>query len=91
MGRRQPIRTGMTADKLTPSVTVVAQDPAAIGATAAQLLLTRINEDTPPPRDVLLLTRLIARVRARSHRLPHEPFLPRFRTFSHEITHFLVL
>jgi DNA-binding LacI/PurR family transcriptional regulator len=51
------------ADKLAPPVTVVAQDSAAIGATAAQLLLlfTRINGDTSPPRDVLLLTRLIAR------------------------------
>jgi DNA-binding LacI/PurR family transcriptional regulator len=49
------------ADKLTPPVTVVAQDPTAIGATAAQLLFTRINGDTSPPRDVLLLTRLIAR------------------------------
>lgn len=49
------------ADKLTPPVTVVAQDPTAIGATAAQLLFTRINGDTSPPRDVVLLTRLIAR------------------------------
>jgi DNA-binding LacI/PurR family transcriptional regulator len=50
------------ADKLAPPVTVVAQDSAAIGATAAQLLLfTRINGDTSPPCDVLLLTRLIAR------------------------------
>jgi DNA-binding LacI/PurR family transcriptional regulator len=49
------------ADKLTPPVTVVAQDPAAIGVTAAQLLFTRIKGDTSPPRDVLLLTRLIAR------------------------------
>jgi DNA-binding LacI/PurR family transcriptional regulator len=49
------------ADKLTPPVTVVAQDPAAIGATAAQLLFARINGDTSSPRDVVLLTRLIAR------------------------------
>ena len=49
------------ADKLDPPVTVVAQDPAAIGATAAQLLFARINGDTSPPRDVVLLTRLIAR------------------------------
>jgi LacI family transcriptional regulator len=49
------------ADKLTPPVTVVARDPAANGATAAQLLFTGINGDTSPPRDVLLLTRLIAR------------------------------
>jgi len=49
------------ADKLTPPVSVVAQDPAAIEATAAQLLFTRINGDTSPPHDVLLLIRLIAR------------------------------
>jgi len=48
------------ADKLTPPVTVVAQDPAAIRAIAAQLLFTGINGDTSPPRDVLLI-RLIAR------------------------------
>jgi DNA-binding LacI/PurR family transcriptional regulator len=49
------------ADKLNPPVTVVAQDPAAIGATAAQLLFARINGDTSAPREVVLLTRLIAR------------------------------
>ena len=49
------------ADKPTPPGTVVAQDPAANGATAAQLLFTGINGDTSPPRDVLLLIRLIAR------------------------------
>jgi DNA-binding LacI/PurR family transcriptional regulator len=49
------------ADKLTPPVTVVAQDPAAIGATAAQLLFARINGDASPPREVVLLTRLIVR------------------------------
>jgi DNA-binding LacI/PurR family transcriptional regulator len=49
------------ADKLSPPVTVVAQDPAAIGATAAQLLFSRINGDDSPPREVILLTRLIAR------------------------------
>ena len=49
------------ADKRTPPVTVVAQDPAAIGATAAQLLFTRINGDTSPPGEILLLARLIAR------------------------------
>lgn len=49
------------ADKLTPPVTVVAQDPATIGATAAQLLFGRIAGDTSPPREVVLLTRLVAR------------------------------
>lgn len=49
------------ADKLTPPVTVVAQDPAAIGATAAQLLFARIHGDMSPPREVVLLTRLVVR------------------------------
>jgi DNA-binding LacI/PurR family transcriptional regulator len=49
------------ADKLNPPLTVVAQDAAAIGATAAQLLFARINGDTSSPREVMLLTRLIAR------------------------------
>ena len=49
------------ADKLTPPVTVVAQDPTTIGATAAQLLFGRIAGDTSPAREVMLLTRLVIR------------------------------
>lgn len=49
------------ADKLNPPVTVVVQDPAAIGATAAQLLFGRIAGDASPPREIVLLTRLVAR------------------------------
>jgi LacI family transcriptional regulator len=49
------------ADKLTPPVSVVVQDPAAIGATAAQLLLSRIGGDTSPAREVVLATRLLMR------------------------------
>jgi LacI family transcriptional regulator len=49
------------ADKLSPPVTVVAQDPAALGATAAQLLFGRIAGDTSPPREVVLATRLVVR------------------------------
>jgi DNA-binding LacI/PurR family transcriptional regulator len=49
------------ADKLSPPVSVMAQDPVATGATAAQLLFARIDGDTSPPREVLLLTRLVAR------------------------------
>ena len=49
------------ADRLDPAVTVVAQDPAALGATAAQLLFARIDGDTSPPRDLVLLTRLLVR------------------------------
>ena len=49
------------ADKLSPPVTVLAQDPAAIGATAAQLLFSRIGGDTSPAREVVLATRLVVR------------------------------
>jgi LacI family transcriptional regulator len=49
------------ADKLSPPVTLVAQDPAAIGAAAAQLLFARIAGDVSPPRELILRTRFIAR------------------------------
>jgi LacI family transcriptional regulator len=49
------------ADKLTPPVTVVAQDPATLGATAAQLLFARIAGDTSPVREVTLRARLVIR------------------------------
>jgi LacI family transcriptional regulator len=49
------------ADKVSPPVTVVAQDPVALGATAAQLLFSRITGDTSPPREVVLTTRLVIR------------------------------
>jgi LacI family transcriptional regulator len=49
------------ADKLDPPVTVVAQDPAALGATCAQLLFSRLDGDTSPPRTVILRTRLVVR------------------------------
>jgi DNA-binding LacI/PurR family transcriptional regulator len=49
------------AERVNPPVTVVAQDPVALGATAAQLLFARIAGDTSPPREVVLLTRLVLR------------------------------
>jgi LacI family transcriptional regulator len=49
------------ADKLTPPVTVVSQDPGTIGATAAQLLFSRVDGNTGPVRSVRLLTRFIPR------------------------------
>src|SRR5207237_409522 len=49
------------ADKLSPPVTVVSQDPATIGATAAQLLFSRIDGNNGPARWVMLLTRFVAR------------------------------
>lgn len=49
------------ASRLDPPITVVAQDPVALGATAAQLLFARIGGDTSPPRDIVLRTRLVVR------------------------------
>lgn len=49
------------ADRLDPPVSVVAQDPAALGATCAELLFSRIAGDQSPPRTVVLLTRLVVR------------------------------
>jgi DNA-binding LacI/PurR family transcriptional regulator len=49
------------AAQLDPAVTVVAQNPAAMGTTAAGLLFARIHGDTSPPRTVVLPTQLIPR------------------------------
>jgi LacI family transcriptional regulator len=49
------------SERLDPPVTVVSQDPAAIGRTAAQLLFGRIDGDASAPRSVVLLTRFVER------------------------------
>ncbi|GAA2800081.1 LacI family DNA-binding transcriptional regulator [Kitasatospora paracochleata] len=49
------------AARMTPPVTVIAQDPVAIGTTAAHLLFARIHGDTSPPRTVVMPTTLIPR------------------------------
>lgn len=49
------------ADLLSPGVTVVAQDPAAIGRIAAELLFTRIGGDERPPEMRLVPTALVRR------------------------------
>ena len=46
---------------LVPRVSVVAQDPTAIGRAAAELLFARLDGDRRPPRQVVVPTRLIAR------------------------------
>ncbi|GAA5112742.1 LacI family DNA-binding transcriptional regulator [Pseudonocardia adelaidensis] len=51
----------LLADLLSPGITVVAQDPAAIGRTAANLLFARIAGDTSPPGVRLVPTTLIRR------------------------------
>lgn len=49
------------ADLLSPPVTVVAQDPAQLGRSAAELLFRRLEGVDDPPRQLALPTRLIAR------------------------------
>lgn len=51
----------LLADLLSPGVTVVAQDPVAIGRTAATRLFARIGGDTSPPECRLVPTTLIRR------------------------------
>jgi LacI family transcriptional regulator len=49
------------ADLLEPAVTVVAQDPAAMGRTAAHALFERIDGAAGPPREFQILTKLVPR------------------------------
>lgn len=49
------------SDVLTPGITVVAQDPAAMGTLAAELLFRRMAGDTSPSQRVQLGTTLIER------------------------------
>src|SRR5438552_1836398 len=51
----------LLADLLDPPVSVIAQDPAALGRTAAELLFARLDGDRSPARHLVLPTRLIAR------------------------------
>ena len=51
----------LLADLLEPGITVIAQDPAAIGRTAAQLLFRRLDGDRSPSEHHVVLTRMIIR------------------------------
>jgi LacI family transcriptional regulator len=51
----------LLADLLEPGITVIAQDPAAIGRTAAQVLFSRLDGDRSPTQHHIVLTRMIAR------------------------------
>ena len=51
----------LLADLLEPAITVVAQDPAAIGRTAAELLFRRLDGDRSPAQHQVVPTRLITR------------------------------
>jgi len=61
------------ADLLDPAVTVVAQDPVAMGERAAGLLFRRLSGDEGPARTELLPTRLLVRdsSKLRSRPRPH--------------------
>lgn len=48
-------------DLLEPGITVVRQDPVALGHRAAELLFGRLDGNTDPPRTVVLGTELVAR------------------------------
>ena len=49
------------ADAVDPGVTVVAQDPHALGRTAAELLFDRLDGFSGPSRHVVVPTTLIER------------------------------
>jgi LacI family transcriptional regulator len=51
----------LLADMLDPGITVIAQDPAAMGTTAAELLFSRLDGDQSPTAHRVIPTRLIAR------------------------------
>lgn len=50
-----------TADLLSPGITVIAQDPAAMGRLAAELLLARIDGDARAPATHVVPTTLVCR------------------------------
>ena len=51
----------LLADLLEPGITVVAQDPAGIGRTAAQVLFRRLDGDRSPSEQHIVLTTMIIR------------------------------
>jgi LacI family transcriptional regulator len=51
----------LLADLLEPAVTVVAQDPSAMGELAAEILFRRMDGDESPPKEYTIPTRLITR------------------------------
>ena len=53
--------TSRSADVVEPGVTVVAQDPAALGRAAAELLFARLDGFEEPSRRVVVPTRLVVR------------------------------
>ena len=51
----------LLADLLEPGITVIAQDPGAIGRTAAEVLFRRLDGDRAPSRQHVVVTKMITR------------------------------
>ena len=51
----------LLADLLEPGITVIAQDPAAIGRTAAEILFRRLDGDRSPSQHRVVVSRMITR------------------------------
>jgi LacI family transcriptional regulator len=51
----------LLADLLAPPITVIAQDPTAMGRAAAELLFARLDDNTLPPRQIVIATQLLVR------------------------------
>jgi LacI family transcriptional regulator len=51
----------LLADLLSPPISVIAQNPAEMGRTAAELLFARLEDNTLPPRQIMIATKLIIR------------------------------
>lgn len=51
----------LLADLLDPPISVVAQNPAAMGKAAAEQLFARLDDSALPPRRIVIPTRLLAR------------------------------
>jgi len=58
----------LLADLLSPPISVIAQNPTLLGQTAAELLFARLNDNTLPPRQIVIPTHLLARG---SGEIPH--------------------
>jgi LacI family transcriptional regulator len=51
----------LLADLLEPGITVIAQDPGAIGRTAAEVMFRRLDGDRSPSQQHIVVTRMITR------------------------------
>lgn len=51
----------LLADLLEPGITVIAQDPGAIGRTAAEVMFRRLDGDRSPSQQHIVVTKMIAR------------------------------